>query len=156
MIIALGLIAVITVGVWFLNRYLPIRICPVCAGVSGTWFLLTAAILGGLLPRGEFFVPIAMLMGATVVGVAYQGEKRYDWMKGALWRWMVPVVIGGLAVAFWLLENMSYASLFVEVIILAVLFYALFIHPSVRGSTRKILKDGDEVKRLLHEMEQCC
>lgn len=63
----------ITGSVWFMNRFLKMKICPICVGVSGTWLWLIAAKFLGY--EIDIIVP-AILMGGSVVGIAYQVEKR--------------------------------------------------------------------------------
>ena len=72
-VIAITSIFVITAVIWLLNKLLPYQLCPICAGVSGTWlWMLTARLLGYEI---DMRIP-AMLMGGSVVGIAYQIEKR--------------------------------------------------------------------------------
>lgn len=69
MLIAITTISIfaITGFVWLVNRILPLKICPICAGVSGTWlWLLAAKFLGYEI---DLLIP-AILMGGSVVGIA--------------------------------------------------------------------------------------
>ncbi len=67
--ITLFLIPGITGLVWLINKFLPFRVCPVCAGVTGTWMLLFLARLAGF-PIDNTI--LALLMGGTAVGIAYR------------------------------------------------------------------------------------
>ncbi|OHA09739.1 MAG: hypothetical protein A3A44_02030 [Candidatus Sungbacteria bacterium RIFCSPLOWO2_01_FULL_60_25] len=58
------------------RRFLRIRVCPICAGVSGTWLWILAGISFGLLDAGTWSLAAAIAMGGTVVGIAYQVERR--------------------------------------------------------------------------------
>ncbi|MBI2588053.1 hypothetical protein HYW30_02015 [Candidatus Azambacteria bacterium] len=69
-------ILVITGFVWLLNRLLPFRICPICAGVSGTWLWILAGMYSGWLETESWQLVAAMLIGGSVVGIAYQIEKH--------------------------------------------------------------------------------
>ena len=61
-------ILVITGFVWLLNRITPYKVCPICAGVSGTWlFMLGARFLGYSVDPAI----LAMLLGTLgkIIGV---------------------------------------------------------------------------------------
>lgn len=110
-------ILAITVFVWLLGRISLIRICPICAGVSGTWlWMLAAKFLGYEIDA----TILAILMGGSVVGIAYQVEKRLSrryssllWKSlfipagfiavysviSAWWVMSIPIVIGLIAMA---------------------------------------------------------
>lgn len=151
MITAILLVLVITVIVAVLNRSLPFKICPVCAGVSGSWLILTAGIV---LARwsGDYKLPIAMLMGGTVVGIAFQGEAKFDWAKKGIHMWKAPVIILGMPVAYWLFKNMSPITLMVEILVLAILMYYFFIKTS--GTSRHV--HDRHVIELESKMKDCC
>src|SRR3989344_6586399 len=129
MITAIILVVVITLIFSVLNKWLPFKICPICAGVSGSWLLLTAGIVLGRW-SGDYKLPIAMLMGGTVVGIAFQGEAKLDWAKKGIYVWKAPVVIFGMPMAYWLFKNMNPATFVIEVFLLAVLVYLFFIKSS--------------------------
>src|SRR3989344_1820113 len=59
--------------VWLINKLALFKICPICAGVFGTWSWLIAARFLGYQIDAVF---PAVLMGGSVVGIAYQIEKR--------------------------------------------------------------------------------
>ena len=145
MITAILLVLVITLIAVALNKLLPFKICPICAGISGSWLILTAGIL---LARW----PIAMLMGGTVVGIAFQGEAKFNWAKKGIYMWKAPVIILGMPVAYWLFQNMSLTTLAVEILILSVLIYFFFIRSSHAGKNI----DGHHVVELEDKMKNCC
>src|SRR3989344_2086029 len=68
----ISILAIISLA-WVLNRVLPFKVCPICVGVFGTWlWMLAAKFLGYEI---DIMIP-AILMGGSVVGIAYQIEKR--------------------------------------------------------------------------------
>ncbi len=153
MITAIILVAVITMLVAILNKSLPFKICPICAGVSGSWLILTAGVVLGRW-SGDYKLPIAMLMGATVAGIAFQGEARFDWAKKGIHMWKAPVIILGLPIAYWLFKNMSPWTLAVEILFLAVLVYYFFVRSSRSDSVEHA---GDRhVGELEKKMKDCC
>lgn len=76
MFIAIATISILAITglVWLSKRVLAFRICPVCAGVSGTWLWMLVAKFFGY---ETDLIIIAALMGGSVVGIAYQIEKRF-------------------------------------------------------------------------------
>ena len=171
MITAIILITIISAIFVVLNKSLPFKICPICAGVSGSWLILTAGIVFGHW-SGDYKLPIAMLMGGTVVGIAFQGETKFDWARRDiytwkknpwskflssnssvfLWFWKAPVVILGMPIAYWLFKNMGSTTLVVEVILLALIIYAFFI----KSSRSDKHADGGRVAELEKKMKNCC
>lgn len=151
MFLAIIFIIIITISAALLNRIWRWKICPICAGVSGSWLILTAGIVFGNW-SGDYKLPIAMLMGGTVVGIAFQGEAKFTWAKGNIWFWKTPVVILGIPVAYWLLQNMSLETFAVEIILLAFLNY-IFFFKFTRGGGRKNNRHADELEE---KMKNCC
>ncbi|HXF44389.1 MAG TPA: hypothetical protein VNK70_02925 [Candidatus Paceibacterota bacterium] len=153
MIYALILIAAFTGLTWFANRVFPFRICPICAGVSLTWILLSAGVLGGVLPISDYELTIAMLMGGTVVGIAYQGEKVFRWAEESIFRFRVPVIVAGFGLAYAAIRNIGWVGLAAEVIVLAVVLWVYFVAPYLKSGPKA---DPGEVKKLEEEMKNCC
>lgn len=135
---------------YFFNKITHWRICVICAGVSLTWLSLTFFILKGLFPASYFLFPIAILMGGTVVGIAFQGEKRFKWASN-LFYWKGPVVVIGFIIAYLLLVNMSWTAFAIELVLLGFLTYFLFLQPSVDKSS-----SGRNTTELERKLEDCC
>ena len=94
-------IFVITCAVWTVNKLFPFKVCPICAGVSGTWlWMLAASLLGYQIDLAI----VAMLMGGSVVGIAYQLEKKLSAGKSAL-LWKVLFIPVGFVVAYSLVSS---------------------------------------------------
>ena len=156
-IISTALILAITFVAWLFNKVAPFRVCPVCAGVSGTWFLLTGAILRGFVSGAEYGPIVALLMGGTVVGVAYQGEKVCSWAEQHALSWKILVVGIGPPVAYLLFLSMSWTNLIIEFATLVVLLYFLFIEPSARVRSQiSSAKEQAAVERLTRKLDECC
>src|SRR3989344_2309817 len=84
-------ILVITTLVWFLNKVLSRKVCPICAGVAGTWIWMLIGILTNQLSVISYQLLVGILMGGSVVGIAYQLEKRLSagsagWRAPPLWQ----------------------------------------------------------------------
>ncbi len=116
-----------------------IKICPICSAVAGTWLLLTALTLSGYL-NSEIFLPlISLLMGGSVVGIAYQIGKRK------------PLIIGaGMLLAFWAARNLSFKVLILEILVLGVIGYFLFLKPAVENPGKTLKSELEE------KLKDCC
>ncbi len=158
------LIIIVTISIlgisaiaWFANRILPIRVCPVCAGVAGTWLGLLAVHFAGY--RIDLAVP-AILMGGSVVGIAFQLEQKLpaesagsDGIVGASWRtpllWKMLFVPAGFIAAYSVLEEW-WGVLLIMLAYLALL--SLFFL-----SGRKDQKPRDRtLGELKRKMQKCC
>lgn len=151
MITAILLVLAITLIAAALNRSLPFKVCPICAGVSGGWLILTAGVVLAHW-SGDYKLPIAMLMGGTVVGIAFQGETKFDWAKKGFYIWKAPVIIFGMPAAYWLFVNMSLVTLVFEFLVLSALIYFFFIRSPRSGGHA----DNHRVIELEKKMKNCC
>ncbi len=155
-VLSVASIFAITFVVWLLNKALPFKVCPVCAGVSGTWLVLTAAILAGLVSGEELKTVVALLMGGTVVGIAYQGEKVCSWAKihGLVWKLLV---IGfGLPMAYLSIVYMGPLTLTGEIVFLATMLYLLFVGPHLKTKGQMRSANEAEIERLERKLDDCC
>ena len=135
---------------YFFNKITRWKTCVICAGVSLAWLTLTALMLSGFLASSFYFLITSMLMGGTVVGIAFQGEKRFKWAKN-LFYWKAPVIIVGFIIAYLLLTNISWAAFAIELALLGFLTYFLFPKPSAGKSPQ-----GESVSELEEKLEDCC
>lgn len=145
----------ITGVVWTLNRFWPFTVCPVCAGVSGTWFLLTALALAGYADMEMVRPLVLLLMGGTVVGVAYQGER--SWKRAARFplAWKASVIGAGMPLAFWAAQHASAGVLTAEAVALVMLAYIFFVRrPEGRGSASGA--ERARVRSLEEKLKGCC
>lgn len=151
------LIVVITGLVWALNKLLPFKVCPVCAGVSGTWTLLTAAMLSSVLPATSYLLPTAILMGGTVVGIAYQGEKSLQRVRRYPVAWKLAVMAVGFPLVYGAVQYMSWTTFGIELTVLAGVVYLFFVRRGVSGGGHVLHSDdAHNVQRIEKGLEQCC
>ncbi|MBI4119274.1 MAG: hypothetical protein HY456_00315 [Parcubacteria group bacterium] len=151
-VIATISILAITGLVRLLNRILPFKICPICAGVAGTWlWMLTAKFLGYEI---DPVIP-AMLMGGSVVGIAYQIEKRPAFAKASagkllLWKTLfIPmgfIAVYSAVLSWWLVFIAT-----VTILIILTLKFKEVVAPSGRASLHEMRREELEKK-----MEDCC
>lgn len=76
--IALASIYLITLAAWTFKKFTKWSICPICVGVCSTWIWLLIAKFIGTSAFGYEIPDIipAVLMGGSIVGIAYQIEKK--------------------------------------------------------------------------------
>lgn len=151
-------ILAITGLVWLINKILPFKICPICVGVSGTWIWILAGISSGQLPAENWILLAAMAMGGTVVGIAYQGEKRFDWAKQSIFRFRVPIMVIGFPAAYWVVNNVGWVSLAAALAILSPVFYLYFIAPYGNKPQGKIQggNGAEKIAELEEKLKSCC
>ncbi len=126
------------------------NICPICVGVSSLWLGLSAAVAWGYLSASTYLIPIAMLMGGTVVGIAYLGEKRCLWAAQHPQKWKTLVVLIGMPTAYLLVTHLTRFIVVAELLILFVIAYFFFVkQPKVAGGSKKI-------SEIEEQMKQCC
>jgi hypothetical protein len=130
---------------WLAGRALRLPLCPICFGVAGTWLWMLGARFAGLPVDATM---LAVLLGASVVGIAAQLESRLP--RGCsplLWKTLtLPVGLSaayGLAAEYWNVAAIAGLAL--------VLLAALFLLPR-----RPAVTDEAVVKKLEEEMKNCC
>jgi len=137
-------ILIITLVVWFADRVFKWKICPICAGVSLTWLSMIVAR-----ELGYYVDPsiLAMLIGGSVVGVAYQLEKKLPNGRSLL-LWKTLFMTGGFVAGYGLVYS-SWAVLIGAVIWGLILIYAFFRRTQTPVKSQKAVE-------LEKKMEQCC
>lgn len=138
-------ILAITGLAWLAGKILPFSVCPICAGVAGTWLGMLAARLAGFAFDASM---LAILLGGSVVGMAYQLEKHLPQGRSPLlWKTLfLPMgftAAYGLAVPHWSLLAMAVAAL--------LLLTAVFFVPH-----RHAEKNSAAVEKLARDMKKCC
>lgn len=154
-LIAITSILGITGAFLVINRIGNIKICPICAGVFGTWLWMLIGVLSGRLSVAGYQLPVAILMGGSVVGIAYQIEKRLlqssaNRRTPLLWK-MLFIPIGFVVVysvlSFW---RLIFIVLAVFLLVLTLIF--------VRQTKNKAVseKQNRTVGELEKKMKNCC
>lgn len=134
---------------WGARRMFGIRLCPICAGVASTWLWILGGIYIGWLETDNWRLVAALAMGGSVVGSAYQLEKRLSPNQSALlWKMLfIPmgfVVAYGFAIAWW-------AACFGGLFAGAILTWIFFRVPHKRHATSPRV-----VEELEDKMKNCC
>lgn len=117
-------------------------ICILCAGVSGLWLLLSIGVAWGYLDPLTFMLPIALLMGGSVIGIT---SRIKSLSLKAL------AVIGGMTIAYLLLTNISKSVVVMELIILMVLAHLLF---QVKETSES--EESKTREELAEKLSNCC
>lgn len=152
-LIAIGLILVTMFLMRSVSRLLPFKICVICAGVSGAWLLLTAGVLVGFFDLESYRGIIALLMGGTVIGVIYQGEKRFEWAKDNIMKFKILIMLVGFLLADYAISFMSWFVFGVEVGVLGTILYVYFIMPA---KVAKNTTTSPRVKEIEEKLKNCC
>lgn len=141
-------IVVATVSIYILagaavlaNRLLRTSVCPVCVGVSGTWIWMLAARAVGA-PLEDAI--ILLLMGGSVVGIAYWLERRTASSSMAFKLLFIPAGM----LAAWALV-MSPWAVFVAAALPGVVSLLLL-------RQKKHVPRTANAKALQERMKQCC
>ncbi|MEK9194384.1 MAG: hypothetical protein AAB884_01090 [Patescibacteria group bacterium] len=141
-------IFVIIAATLVINK-LGFRICPICAGVAGTWLWILAAVFLGAFSPTDYQLPLGILMGGSVVGIAYQLEKRLNGnISPVTWK-IIFIPLGFLAV-YSLLSQM-FLNFAVTIVLLLLMMGIFVINPK-----KKIHKESGKTKELEEKMEECC
>ena len=127
-----------------------INICPICVIVSGIWLILSAGVAWGYLASEQFMIPIAILMGGSVVGIAYQGEKKFIWASTHSLIWKIIIIFSGMPAAYLFVINLSKPLVVTEFILLIIIAYFFFI--------KRLKQPGGlhTISQIEKQMEQCC
>ena len=147
MLITIATISILAITglTWLSNRILSFKICPICAGVAGTWVGLLAAKFLGY--EVDMIIP-AMLMGGSIVGMAYQIEKRLpDNRSSLLWKTLfIPVgfvAVYSIISSWWLAFIVATA-----ILVIWVLWFSEKPHHMTQTSKA--------VAELKEKMKNCC
>src|SRR3989344_983613 len=149
-IITVTSIVLIALVAYAANRILSFKtfkICPLCAGVSGTWLWILAASALGYWPLEEYQLMLAAMMGGSVVGIAYQIEKRMPESFGMFHK-LTQVVLGFIGIYF--LVQLRWLEVAIFIVLGAVPAAIAWF------AAKKIHRDSPKVAALEKEMNKCC
>ena|SRR3989344_4631410 len=116
------------------------KICWICVTISGLWLVMSTFVAWHIVPLEVLQLPIALLMGGSIVGIAYQRHS---------FRWKIAIIAIGMPIAFLLITNLTKITVFIELVILLAIAYKLFVY-----------KVNNDDKGRAHELEEkmknCC
>lgn len=141
---AISILAIAAIAL-LANKILRIKICAICAGVAGTWAWLLAARFAGL---AIDILVLGIMMGGSVVGLAYKIEKRIPFNRSPL-AFLTFFITSGFAAIYGLIS--SWWLVFgVAALLMAILVF-VFLNPRPRQAARE-----KEVNELEDKMKKCC
>lgn len=132
--------------VYLIKRFLPFRVCPVCAGVSLTWLGILFMLDFGLISK-DFLLPAGILMGGSAVGITYKLDTRIKNRKLSFWFQLFSVCI--LFGTVFSVISKEWKALIVYLMFYFILLLLIFY---VFDSSRSGQAQG-KVKKYL---EECC
>ena len=145
MTIAIASILAITGLIRFAKKILPFPVCPICAGVSGTWIWMILAHGGGY--QIDLTVP-AILMGGSVVAAMFKLE-RFVKPKFVL-VWKTAFVASG----FWAANGLITGN---WLILVTGIIFAVLVTLAFKMRRIKENKPGSEkIEELKKKMRNCC
>lgn len=116
------------------------KICPICVVVSFLWLVFSVGVAEGFLAFSAFLVPIALLMGGTVVGIANRSDSI---------GWKTLIILLGMPLAYFAVSHLSMSVVIIEFIVMLIIALLLFVK-------RTGGKDDSSVRKLEKQMERCC
>lgn len=142
-------ILLISVTVLVIRKLLPsFGVCPVCAGVAGTWLWMFAARYYGY--PADINI-ISLLMGGSVVGITYQLERKIR--PGKIMAWKILFIPAGFMLSYNLIY-FSWLYLILSIVAILSLLFIFLVWP-VSGSMDS-KNNGRNVEGLEEKMKNCC
>jgi len=130
---------------WAASRALQLSLCPICCGVAGTWLWMLVARHYGVAVDASM---LSILLGGSVVGIAYLLEKRLASGRSQL-LWKTLFIPLGFAAAYALLAS-HWAPLAAALLAL-LLLTAYFLWPRAGEQPT-----SSAVQELESKMKNCC
>lgn len=123
-------------------------LCPVCLGVSLTWFWMLLAIWSGW--SADPLIP-AILMGGSSVGAALKFSEGIKKPLIAL-RWKTIFIVSGFGLTYGIIVG-SWLWGWLFALILAGLIIWLILY---RGRQTRHSRSDSRTERIEKELEECC
>lgn len=144
-LVTLASVLAIAGVMWAARRLLGVPVCPICLGVGGTWLWMLVARELGYPIDGTM---LAVLLGASVTGIAYLIEKRLpDGRSALLWK---TLFIPTGAVAAYALVAQLWAVVAGASVVLVVLTAFFLVAPAGSQAPSR------SVEELTARMKNCC
>ncbi len=151
-LIVFASIYVFTGIVWLAKKYTPIDVCPICAGVMLTWLILLIGITTGLLPTEKYQLITSILMGGSVVGLAYKLEEKIKADKSLL-LWKILFIPIGFALTYSLVLFQLIQS-FILLLILGIITISFLKLDGIKVESKS--EENKKVEELKDKMKNCC
>ena len=147
MIISIISIVVLAALAWAVKEMFSLKLCPICAGVSLTWLgLLLLRYTGNVVDT----VALGILMGGSVVGMAYTVDKKIENARLAM-IWKLLFIPAGFGAVYALIYFWSVVSA------LLIVYLGLITVWFTRHSHKQFSAPKDEQrKKIEDELTKCC
>ncbi len=152
MVVSILVLTAVMVGI-NATRILPWGICAICAGVSGTWAWMLLGMLTGKLPITSYQLPAAILMGGSVVGIAYQLEDRVRQSR-FVFAWKVGFMTVGFALVAAVIGRAWGIAGALLVTELGIVWWFL-LSPAI-PAVRPTQPRETRIAEIEKQMEKCC
>ncbi len=151
MLLAITLFSILalTALAFLVRKVAALWLCPLCAGVAGTWLWLLGAHLAGF--ELDLRIP-AILLGGSVVGLATQGEKLLAGRSETyhlIWKTLFVTV--GFATA-WFIITLAWGGIAIGLVTLGVLTAV----PKVGAPSQEQTGHPERIGWLKEQMKNCC
>ena len=146
-LITIAAIIIITAIMHILNalELIPLKICPICAGVSTTWLVLLILMFGGY--EIEPIVP-GILMGASISGIAYSLDKFTEHRSTLFGKTII--LSAGFAAVYSILEQRITTAGYLLVALAVFIYFYYFARKTA------IKEEKAKVRELEEKMKNCC
>lgn len=146
MIITIVSIIILTSLVWLVTKTTPIKVCPICAGVSLTWLWIFLGAFFEKLSIANGQVIVAILAGGTVVGIMSKLEDKIETKFILLWK-TIFVLLGFSAVYSLITGQWVLVGISVVAVILTTYVF------KIKQVAEHAVRSGEELKE---KMKSCC
>jgi|SRR3989344_5060378 len=143
--ITIASIGVLALCAWLANKTFKTNICPICAGTALTWIWMLAARSVGYDTNP---VIIGILMGGSVVGIAYMLERHIAHSTSAM-IWKLVFIPAGFATVYGIIAS-QWPLFWFSAFILAIA--GVF----ARKQRRVTMRDDKKIQELKQKMRRCC
>jgi len=116
-----------------------VKPCLLCVFVSVSWLLGSALYAWGYLSDAAI-IPIALLMGGSVVGVSQRVERK----------WRPFIVLVGLVLAYLAVTHITKTTVVLELFALLGLGYVFFVEWEPRGTS------ASRENSIIRALKNCC
>ncbi len=114
----------------YLENFLNIKVCALCAAVSTTW--IVALLLKNLMLITINNTILSIMIGQSIVGIMYSYEnyvKESRSSKSLMWLKKLLIIIAGIVLGYYLIESTVFVQLCLILIsLLILLIFALWFN----------------------------
>ncbi|OGZ96994.1 MAG: hypothetical protein A2847_00740 [Candidatus Sungbacteria bacterium RIFCSPHIGHO2_01_FULL_50_25] len=152
---ALASIAVITAVAGAAKKFFPFSVCPICAGVFGTWLWMLVSEYLGVFSGESWKIITAILMGGSAVGIAYGLEKRLS-AAASPFLWKALSIPAGFAMVYSLVTSMIWGVLLSAAFLAFLAFWFFVLKRGSALGDEPQNKEKWKVEELKKKLKDCC